>query len=264
MSGIDELIRETLSVDAATCRAADDLLVRSMAGGRRLRRRHTVGWVTVSICAIAGLVAGSIAVAGAVSAGRQVVTPAHRGENGLVSDPTAVHATGPWTDWPRDRVFGSKPGASFFRDLPAGSSLLGSGTLPDGMQFRFAQTTNTDEPVEDIAGVRDQPLWGDQPGAGDRAYRTDAPYFGSELMTAATYDNGQEDGNDGFWVVIIGEPGTTSAELTVDGSTWQQMQIEHGIAVVKVHTPDAGMPASAQLRLSDADGLYADGPLTLL
>lgn len=263
MTGIEELIRETLATDAAGHHAADDLAGRSMRAGRRLRRRRTVERTALSLISAAGLVAGSLAVAGAVGGDRQVVIPAHHGNNNA-SDLITVHATGPWADWPRDRVYGSKPTATFFRGLPTGSSLLGSGTLPDGMQFSFAQTTNNDEPVADIGGIGNQPLWGDQPGAGDPAYRADAPYFGYEMMTAATYDNGQEDGNGGYWVVILGQPGTAAAELTVDGSTWRQMQVEHGIAVAKVHTPGAGIPVTARIRLSDAAGLYADGPLTLL
>jgi hypothetical protein len=256
------MLHEALAADAATHRAAGDLAVRSMAAGRRRRRRRTVGLVAAAGMALVGVVAGSLAISAAVSGDtRQIVTPAS-GSN--AAGQISVHPTEPWADWPRDRVFGAKPASTFFRDLPADSSLLGSGTLPDGIQFRFAQTSNADQPVEDVAGINDRPLWGDEPGAGEPAYRPRAPYFGYEVMTAATYDDGKEDGGGGFWVIIVGQPGTTSADFTLDGKAWQPMQIEHGIAVVKIQTHAAGLPDAARIRLADGDGLYADGPVTLL
>jgi hypothetical protein len=42
------------------------------------------------------------------------------------------------------------------------------------------------------------------------------------------------------------------------------MQLHDGIAVVKVDTPQAGLPANAEIQLFDDQGPYADGPVTVL
>jgi hypothetical protein len=82
-------------------------------------------------------------------------------------------------------------------------------------------------------------------------------------MTAATYDNGAEDGNT-FWIMIVGQPKTTNAEFSEDGKSWQPMDIENGIAVIKRTWHNAGIPKTARLHLEDSDGTYYDGPVDLL
>jgi hypothetical protein len=259
VTGIDELIRETLTADAATHHTSGDLAERSMIAGRRLRLRRRAAMASVSLLSLGAVTLGSLVATGALSGSTQRIEAASDGGG----NPPAPHGVPAWSTWPTDRVYGEKPGATFFQDLPGSASLLASGTLPDGMQFRFDYQPHSDLPIEDVAGFDDQPQWGDQPGAGNSLYRAHAPYFGYEFMTAATYDNGAEDGNT-FWIVIAGQPGTTDAEYAEDGKTWEPMRIEHGIAVIKRHGANAGVPGTAMLHLEDSDGTYYEGPAALL
>jgi YD repeat-containing protein len=208
----------------------------------------------MSLVAVSGAAASVEVAATAHGAHRQVVGTAHRG--GRPSDVTPIHAVPSWTTWRTDRVFDAKPGSAFFAALPSGATLLASGTTPDGMDFRLTYDAAGDF-VEQTTGVHDRDLWGD--GGSASSYGLDRPFFASELMTKATWDHNREDGAAGFWLIVIGQPGTTSAEVAIDGTDWKSMQVQDGIAVAKVGTPEAGIPPAARLRLADDAGLYFDG-----
>jgi hypothetical protein len=225
--------------------------------GRRSRHRRQAGFASISLASVAGIVAGSMALAGVFGSGNAVVSPAHHGD-GSPSVVTEVHPVPEWSSWPPDRVYGTRPGAGFFTGISP-TSVLGSGTLPGGMQFRFYLTGQKGTPVMEDEGYRDQQIFGDEPAPGSPQFRPHAPYFAMVEMTAKTWDHGNEDGHGGFWLVILGQPGTTSASYSANGLRWQPMHLEDGIAAIKVPWPDAGIPVTARIKLSDSGGLYAAG-----
>ncbi|MBV9485067.1 MAG: hypothetical protein JO246_03335 [Frankiaceae bacterium] len=263
MSDIDTLVRDALEVDASTHHASGDLAARSMSAGRRLRRRRRAGLAATSLLSAAGVVVASLTATGAFSSTttQRVIPPASGGDSGQ------VHNVPAWSTWPNDRVFGSKPGSAVLSGGRTGDAWvpIASGTMPDGMQFAFDyEATQLGHKYSTDMGVNGQVIFGEElaenlaPAPSDRL-----PYVANEFMTSATYDNGKEDG-DTFWLVVVGQPATNSAEFSMDGAHWDPMQIEHGIAAVKVQADHAGLPAAARLRLSDPDGLYFDGPADLL
>lgn len=255
MTDLDELIREVLSTDAQTQLQPDGLTERSMQLGRRLRQRRRFAFASAALGSVAALVAGSLAISDAVTrSSNQVVAPA--GQLGHRD----LHPVGPWRSWARDRAYGTKLSEQSLTDVPA-SQLLAGGTMTDGIQFKIYATDQNAMPVSDIFGFSDQPIFGDNPGEGSPQYRPDAPYFAIEAMTATTWDHGNEDQGTGQWLIVAAQPGTTSASYSADGTTWQPMLLQNGIAVLQL---PAIAPRGAQLELSDAQGPYVDGPLAIL
>jgi hypothetical protein len=61
------------------------------------------------------------------------------------------------------------------------------------------------------------------------------------------------------WLIVVGRPGTTTIDYSPDGSTWQPIDVQNGIGVMKVTTDTGFPPATAKVRLSDASGVYATG-----
>jgi hypothetical protein len=256
MTELDELIRTSLGSAAAEQGQPADLAERSMRLGRQIRRRRTVALSFVAATVVVVLVGGSVAIADSVSHSRKVQTIS------TAAQPLPKPSIAAWRSWPTDRVFGAKPGAHFFEGLPT-PTVYASGTLPDGMEFELFATGEGASlmPVSDNAGWHDSALFGDNPGDGSPLYRSHAPYFAMESMTFDTWDHGREDHGSSQWLIVIGQPGTTSASYSADGTTWQSMRVEDGIAVLKLPT---GAPRSAQIQLSEADGQYVDGPLVIL
>jgi hypothetical protein len=215
----------------------------------------------VSLVSVAAIISGSLAVAGSFdhntpAHGRVVV--GHRGPKHV----TVSHGTPKWSSWPSNRVYGSKPGATFFNDLPGGTRLLASGTMPDGTEFELHTSGHHGMPVVWNMGFFDNSLFGDDPASGSPLYRPHAPYFAFVPMTFATWDYTKEDRNGGHWLIVVGQPGTTEASYSADGHVWQPMRIRNGIAALKIF--GTTVPASAQLRLRDKSGFYFAGPLGFL
>jgi hypothetical protein len=256
MTALDELIRTSLEATAAEQGQPADLAERSIQLGRQIRRRRKIALSVAAATSVVVLVGGSVAIADAVSHDHRVQTIS------TAAQPLAKPSVAPWRSWPTDRVFGAKPGSHFFAGLPT-STVYASGTLPDGMEFELFATGESASamPISDNAGWHESALFGDNPGDGSPLYRSHAPYFAMESMTFDTWDHGREDRGSSQWLIVIGQPGTTSASYSADGTTWQSMQVEDGIAVLKLPT---GAPRTAQIQLSEADGQYVDGPLAIL
>jgi hypothetical protein len=279
MTTLDELIREALIAEATDHDPPGDLATNSIRAGRVGRRRRRLATASVSVVSCAALVTGAVVIAHALGRSTQRVAPAGRasglpGSNRSVREsqpptPTPSPAQGPhsvpsWSTWPTNRTYGTPPPAGFFDDLPADARLLASGTMPDGIDFRISTDPHGGLPIDDLYGFGDQHIFGDQPGAGSPEYRQLAPYFAIETMTARTWDNGNEDHQGGFWLIVVGQPDTTTASYSADGLTWQPMHVENGIAVIELEDSNAAIPRASLLRLDDRNGPYAYGPVDLL
>jgi hypothetical protein len=262
MTGIDELLRDVLSSDADTQAQPVDLTARSMRLGRRMRQRRTAGIAAVALTSVGVIVGGSLAVSAVVGdhTNQTVVVPAAHGPGKGAAHKKATAADGSipsWTTWPADRRFGDKPADQFLGSAAAGR-IYADGTLADGTDFVLYGTPNEGMPIAWYQGWNSTPDFGDAPGEGSALYDPYVPYFAMESPTFAT---GREQSGKTQWLIVVGQPGTTTASYSADGITWQQMQTENGIAVIKI---PAISPAAAQIRLSDADGQYVDGPLHTL
>jgi hypothetical protein len=265
MTPLDELIRDAMADIAEDHSPAVDLGERTVRAGRGLRRRRRLTVASAALITCAVLVGTSVGIDHAIEANRgaQQLTPAGgpHPKRGVTPSLGPVAA---WSSWPTDRLYGAKPPTEMFKGLPADARVLASGTMPDGMDFRIASIPDDQQPIDDLYGYQDQPIFGDEPAPGSPEYRPHAPYFALETMTAATWNHGQENQHDGFWLIVVGQPDTTSASYSTDGVSWTPMHIENGIAVLKLNATTASLPPSAELTLANANGTYVTGPLDTL
>lgn len=256
MTSLDEQIRDALSQEAADHHQPADLAGQSILAGGALRRRRHIAMGAVAAVSCAALVASSLAIADEVGGdnGVQQIVPATGSNNRVPA----------WSTWRPNRVYGERPSPGFLSHLPANETLLASGTIADGTEFWIASVRHSATPIDDTFGFGTEPVFGDEPGDGAPQYRRHAPYFAIETMSAGTWDDGKEDGADGFWLIVVGQPDTITASYSADGHTWQPMDVQQGIAVVKVDRSTAGIPSDARLRLGDQEGTYVDGPVNIL
>lgn len=248
MTGLDELIRESLHTTADEQGQLADLSARSMSAGRQIRRRRKVGLSAVAVASAVAIVTGSLAIAGAL--------PGQAGKAQTVFGPASQPGSGPWWQtWKADRVYGQKPAAPFFATLAPGDTVTTyvSGTTPDGTEFALYLDAGIGEPhvAQWAEGSNGNANFGDS----SQKVAPDATYLAFESPTADTVSR-EVTGARTQWLIVAGEPDTTSASYSADGTTWQSMDVQDGIAVLEL--PGIA-PRGAQLRLSDADGQYADG-----
>lgn len=261
MTAIDELLREVLDADAQTHTPTADLPRRCLASGRRLRRRRQAGLVSLSLLSVAGIVAGAVALASSSGnhSRRQIITPGHQASASVGSHHAnrgsqPKRSTRAWTSWPTDRVFGAKPASGFFHPSSR-QEVFATGTMTDNTDFVVygdPKDGNSAAYLQGWNGVGDfGQSAGEGPGGAQSAYLT------AESPTYAAHQNG---GPARQWLIVVGRPGTVSASYSADGVNWQRMQVQHGIAVINL--PGIA-PRASQIRLSDANGQYVEGPLAL-
>jgi len=250
MTDLDELIREVLTTDAQTQLQPDGLTERSMRLGQRLRHRRRLGLAAAALGSVTALVAGSLVIADHVGG--------HPSNVATVS--TADQPQTPWwTAWPKGRVYSAAPGAEFMTAPPLDTSkIYASGTLPDGTDFVAYLDPSESDPHQPqfLQGWNDIVDFGEAAGEGPQA-GPDATYLSLE---SPTYQTGRDNVGTTQWLVVVGQPGTTSASYSADGSTWQPMAVDDGIAVLQI--PGIA-PRGARIQLSDASGEYMNGPLAL-
>jgi hypothetical protein len=249
VTGLDELIRDVLSEEAEAQPEPTDLAARSMRQGRQIRRRRQVGFSAAAAASVVAIVGGSIAIADSVAG--------HPARTQTVISAAGQPGSGPWWQtWKTDRVYGAKPGAPFFATLARGDSVTyASGTTPDGSDFALYLDANDGEPH----AANWSQGWNDAADFGTSSQKDapDADYLAFESPTSETAGP-DSDGAHTQWLIVAAAPGTTSASYSADGTTWTSMDVQDGIAVLKL--PGIA-PHSAHIRLTDASGQYEDGPL---
>jgi hypothetical protein len=249
MTSLDELIRTALQSTADEQGQPADLAANSMQAGRQIRRRRRM---TVSVAAVASvvvLVGGSVAIADSIGHDRKVQTISP-----LAQPPT------PWQSWTPDRVFGAKPDDAFINAATQGpAAILASGTMSDNTNFVAYVDQHDSGPAAGegsvpnfVQGWNNVDDFGEGASEGPKA-GPDASYLALQSPTLQAH---QASDVSSQWLIVVGEPGTTAASYSADGTTWQPMQVQDGIAVLEL--PGIA-PRGAQLRLSDASGQYATG-----
>jgi hypothetical protein len=244
MTGIDELIRESLVATANEHAQPADLAARSIQQGQRIRRHRQAGVAVAALMSVVVVVGGSLAVAG--------VGPSHPGATQTIRAAGQPGSAAWSTIWPDNRVYGDPPTAKFLSDTAQGAKVYASGTMPDGTNFEVSSVKGRAPTF--TQGWFNAADFGEAVGEGPTT-GPQAEYF---TLESPTYLAGRQDVGTSQWLVVVGWPGTTSASYTADGANWQAMDVQNGIAALKL---PALAPRSAQIALSDASGQYVDGPL---
>jgi hypothetical protein len=242
---VEELVSSSLRDSAARVEDIPDLYATAVTKGRRRRTVRRGAMVTGSVVAVAGIIAGSLAVAGS-GAGTHHVAPADDGQQ-VVADPW-------WQAWTLNRSDGSIDQAFLSTIDPANTASLkiyAGGTTSDGTEWAMATSPVDGHKIEWTEGWDGKAFDGDVPDVVDPGMTWTSWSF----MSRATHND--EMYLNQRWEVVVGQPGTTAIDYSPDGSSWQPVDVHNGIGVL--YLANGYPPATAQVRLSNASGVYAQG-----
>jgi hypothetical protein len=261
---VEGLLRDFFAREADRQPYPAGLYQRAVADGIRLRRRRR-----------AGQIAGSLILAGATAAAVVLfpgwVAGSHRADgpgtaraplSGTAtpssgSSPTASPSLGSspaaapwWQTWPTGRSYGTAPGSAFLAALAPGADVqvYADGTLPDGEEFAMYLAPATGHAVQYTQG------WGNSPdyGSGETSADPEMNDYIIQLSSTAAARNVY---NNSSWAIVIGRPGTTAIDYSINGGPWHPMLLSNGIGVLfHANGQAAGLVA---LRLIGASGQYA-------
>jgi hypothetical protein len=249
---VEELLRQQLHSEADAVSPIDGLLETSTRLGRRKQLGRRTAVTASGIAAAAIVVAGSVVVADSGGGTTAKVTPATGGPSTAASDSSPW-----WQSWTTDRHFG--PADQTFLtnarptyDVSAGPepiTVWATGSEPDGTDWAMFTDPHDGHVIQWLQG------WNGQPDFGDSTQNTtpgiDWTSFASPTLAAHNdYQLSQE------WLIVVGKPGTTEVQYSADGTDFTPLDVQDGIAVVKI---DGSIPGAARVQLSDANGVYATG-----
>ena len=253
---VEDLVRTSLHDAAEQAAPIPDLYATAVQLGRRrrsTRRAATAGGVAISVAAIAGI--GVVVANGTAGSGHHRLHVAGHGDGAqqVVADPW-------WGSWTTDRYYGDVSAAYLAAarptyDVNAGPErirVFAAGTMPDGTQWAMFTDETSPHVMQWLQG------WGDHPNFGESSGKAepDLMWTSWSVPTHASQDGSP---NLEEWLIVVGRPGTTAIDYSPDGNTWQPLDVEHGIGVMKVTTPTGFPPAAAKVRMTDASGVYATG-----
>jgi hypothetical protein len=263
---VEDLLRDLFTRDADRQPCPTGLYQRAVADGIGLRRRRRAGQVAGSLILAGGAAAAVVVASGWVVGSHRTHGPATRpaplsgtASPSSSSSPTASPSfssspTAPWWQtWPTGRSYGTPPSAAFLAALDPGADVqvYADGTLPDGEEFAMYLDPATGHAVQYGQG------WGNSPdyASGQTSADPQMNYYIIQLAsTAAARSSGSDNST---WAIVIGRPGTTAIDYSIDGGPWQPMRVSHGIGVL---ARASGQPSSmVALRLIDSSGRYAQG-----
>jgi hypothetical protein len=209
---------------------------------RSVRRATAAGSAVLSVAAVAGV---GVVVADNTGGGSSVlITP-------LASDTTPAAPW--WQTWPQGRHYGPVDQA-FDNYVIAHTeaelvvpTLYAAGSQPDGTDW--AMYLSDHDQIFWMQGWDGQPDYGQEPPNADPAMT----WTSWSTPTRAAHDDVT---NNEQWLIIVGRPGTTEIDYSADGTAWTPLDLQDGIGVIKL---DGFPPAAAEVRLSDANGVYATG-----
>jgi hypothetical protein len=262
---VEDLLRDFFTREADSQPSPTGLYQRAVADGTELRRRRRAGQIAGSL-----ILAGAAATAVILAFGSVVVTHRTHGPatpqalSGTASpssssSPTASPSSSSsptvpwWQTWPTGRSYGTAPSSAFIAALDPGANVqaYADGTLPDGEEFVMYLDPATGHAVQYGQG------WGNSPDYTTGQTSAD-PLMNDYVIQLASTAATRSSGNDNStWAIVIGRPGTTAIDYSVDGGPWQPMQVKNGIGVLARAT---GQPSRiVAIRLIDASGQYAQG-----
>lgn len=254
---IEDRLRNGLHDAADGVAPIPDLPDAAIQRGRRrrtVRRVTTAGGVVLSVAAIGTTGAVVANNTGGGSSHKLGVGSHNVGTQHVVADPW-------WDTWTTDRYYGRVDPAFLaaarpIYDRAAGPekiSVYAAGTNPDGLQWVMFTDPHDGYVMQWLEGHNNAPSYGESSGQ----VTPDLTWTSWTVPTEATQSNGAATVEE--WLIVVGRPGTTTIDYSPDGTTWQPIDVEHGIGVMKVATHTGFPPASAKVRLSDAGGVYATG-----
>jgi hypothetical protein len=250
---VEDLVRNGMREAADEVTPITGLHDAAVLRGRRrraARRVATAGGVALSIAAIT---ATGVFVADNTGGSGHHVQPAGHGPSTqhLVADPW-------WDTWTTDRYYGRVDPAFLSAARPTYDTSKGqvditvyaAGTTTDGSEWAMYTDPTEGHKIEWLMGRNNRPVEGEVPAGVDPGMTWTSWSFPTQSA---------EDGRSGNqqWMIVVGRPGTTEIDYSIDGSTWQPMEARNGIAVKFL--PNGFPPDSARVRLSDTSGVYAVG-----
>ena len=251
---VEDLLRDLFTREADRQPCPTDLYQRAVADGIGLRRRRRAGQVAGSL-----IVAGAAATAVIVAAGW--VVGSHRAHgpaspqaplSGTASPSSSSSPTMPWWQtWPTGRSYGTSPSTAFLAALDPGAhvQVYADGTLPDGEEFAMYLDPPTGHAVQYGQG------WGNSPDFASGQTSADPQMNDYIIQLASTAANRSGGSDNSTWAIVIGRPGTTAIDYSIDGGPWRPMHVSNGIGVL---ARTSGQPSRmVALRLIDASGQYA-------
>ncbi|HVY10770.1 MAG TPA: hypothetical protein VHB18_11580 [Mycobacteriales bacterium] len=254
---VEDLVRDGLRDAAEQAAPIADLHLTAIRRGRQrraVRRATATGGVVLTVAAIAGV--GILVTNNTGGAGHHVLQPASGGGNGqqqVVADPW-------WQTWTVGRHDGAVDPHFLAAAAPTYDTASGpekikvwaAGTTGDGTQWALYSDESSPHVMQWLQG------WDGSPDFGESDQKV-VPDLSWTSWTIPTRDSHDGVPNITEWLIVVGRPGTTSIDYSTDGTTWQPMNVQDGIAVMKLTTATGFPPAAAKVRMADAKGVYATG-----
>jgi hypothetical protein len=249
----DDLVRSGLHDLADEAIYSPDLYRVVVQRGRRrqtVRRATAASGAILTVAAVAGV--GVVVADNTGGGSSQKVVPA---------DDQDQAAPQPWWQtWTTDRYDGGIDQAFLTAarpiydpaSTPEDISVYAAGTTPDGSQWVMFTDPHDGHVMQWVQGWDDAPDFGESTGPAT----PDITWTSWTTPTLAAHNSINDTQQ---WLIVVGRPGTTEIDYSPDGTSWQPMDVENGIAVMKITTSTGFPPADSQVRLSDADGVYATG-----
>jgi hypothetical protein len=251
---VEDQLRDFFTREADRQPCPTGLYQRAVADGTRLRRRRRAVQIASSVT-IAGVAAAVVILApGWVAGGHRAHVPATP-PGPLSGSATPSYSPSPaapwWKTWTTGRSYGTPPSPAFLAAAAPGDhvQVFADGTLPDGEEFVMYLDPATGHAVQYVQG------WGNSPDYGTGDTNADPrmnDYIIQLSSTAAVRSVGSDTSS---WAIVIGRPGTTAIDYSINGGPWQPMHVSNGIGVL-AHAN--GQPSDmVTLRLIDTSGQYA-------
>ncbi|HEX3898467.1 MAG TPA: hypothetical protein VHW74_04795 [Mycobacteriales bacterium] len=247
----DDILRSGLHDLADEVSEIADLHRLAVQRGRRrrsVRRATAAGSAVLSVAAVAGV--GVVVAENTGGGSSAVITP-------LASEPSDAQ---PWWqawatgrhDGPVDQTFLDAANQSYEATAGGGPiNAYATGTTPDGTDWVMFTDSTDGNVVQWLQG------WNGAPDFGASLPDVVPGMTWSSFATPTLEGHNMSGGDVPHWLVIVGRPGTSAIDYSPDGSVWTPLQLQDGIGVIKIS--NGFPPATAQVRLSDATGVYATG-----
>lgn len=251
---VEDLLRDLFTREADRQPYPAGLYQRAVADGIGLRRRRRAGQIAGSLILAGAAVTAVILAPGWVVGGHRAHGPAtpQAPLSGTASPSSSSSPTAAWWQtWPTGRSYGTPPSSAFVAALDPGAAVqvYADGTLPDGEEFAMYLDPATGHAVQYAQG------WGNSPDYATGQTSAD-PQMNDYVIQLASTAAARGSGHDNStWAIVIGRPGTTAIDYSIDGGAWQPMRVSNGIGVL---ARASGQPSRmVALRLIDASGQYA-------
>jgi hypothetical protein len=246
---VEDLLRDFFTREAERQPCPTGLYQRAVTDGIGLRRRRRAGQIAGSLILTGATATAVILVPGWVADSHRAHGPETRPAG--TASPSSSPKAPWWQTWPTGRSYGTPPSSAFLAALDPGAAVrvYADGTLPDGEEFAMYLDPATGPAVQYGQG------WGNSPDYGTGESSAD-PRMNDYIIQLASTAAARGSGTDNStWAIVIGRPGTTAIDYSIDGGPWHPMQVSNGIGVLaRANGQPSGLVA---LRLIDATGQYA-------